>query len=213
MVGWLIEQSGLEAAAIGGVAVGTGPGLFSGLRVGISTAKSLAQAWQRPMVAVPSLDLLAFAHRTSQRTVCAAIDGRRGEVFAALYRSVPGGIIRLTQPQVIKPDELVAALEARGEHILLVGDGALAHRAVFSNHGSRLELGAPARSAPSAEALVELAIPRFEREQFVRPFDVTPLYLRRPDIDPSVEQRLARTAPAADRFADEPADATASEGT
>ena len=193
-VRWLLDQAGLESSAIACVAVGTGPGLFSGLRVGVSTAKAMAQAWQRPMIPVCSLDVLAYSHRYAPRPVCAVIDGRRGEVFAALYRPVPGGTIRLTEPQVIKPEELVAALEARGEHVLLVGDGALAHRAVFERGGRKLDLATPAQCAPSAEALVELAVPRFQREEFVNPFEVTPLYLRRPDIDPHVEQRAAREA-------------------
>ena len=189
-VGWLLEQGGVEPSAIKGVAVGTGPGLFSGLRVGIASAKALAQSWRVPMVAVPSLDLLAFAQRHTHHPVCAAIDGRRREVFAALYRQAPGGMIRLTQPQVIGPEELAAALQARGEHVVIVGDGALAYRSHFERIG-QVDLASPAHAAPSAEALVELACPRFEREEYVSPFEVTPLYLRRPDIDPSVEQRAA----------------------
>jgi tRNA threonylcarbamoyladenosine biosynthesis protein TsaB len=188
-VQWLLEQAGVDATALGGVAVGTGPGLFSGLRVGVSSAKAMAQAWRVPMVAVPSLDLLAFAQRHTHHSVCAAIDGRRGEVFAALYRQAPGGMIRLTQPQVIGPEELAAAIEARGEHVVLVGDGALAYR----SHFDRLvhaDLASPAHATPSAEALIELACPRFQREEFVSPFEVTPFYLRRPDIDPTVERRL-----------------------
>lgn len=193
-VRWLLEQLDLDASALGGVAVGTGPGLFSGLRVGISSAKALAQAWRCPMVAVCSLDLLAFPHRHSCQAVCAVIDGRRGEVFAALYRSAPGGLLRLTDPQVIRPDELAAAIEERAEPMLLVGDGALAHRAVFERLPEHVDLGASSQAVPSAGALVELAVPRFQREQFVQPLEVTPLYLRRPDIDVSVEQRLAAAA-------------------
>jgi tRNA threonylcarbamoyladenosine biosynthesis protein TsaB len=188
---WLLEQAELESSAIACVAVGTGPGLFSGLRVGVGTAKALAQSWQRPMVAIPSLDLLAFNQRYAPRPVCAVIDGRRGEVFAALYKHVPGGMVRLTEPQVLKPEELAAAIQARGEHVLFVGDGAIAYRSVFERSGARIDLGTAAQSAPSAEALVELAVPQFQREEFVNPFEVSPLYLRRPDIDPNVEQRAA----------------------
>ncbi|MGH3101282.1 MAG: tRNA (adenosine(37)-N6)-threonylcarbamoyltransferase complex dimerization subunit type 1 TsaB, partial [Thermoleophilia bacterium] len=66
-VRWVLEQAEVDPASLAGVAVGTGPGLFTGLRVGVSTAKALAQAWALPMVAVPSLDLIAFAHRHAQR--------------------------------------------------------------------------------------------------------------------------------------------------
>jgi len=190
-VRWLLEQAGIEASALGGVAVGVGPGLFSGLRVGVASAKALAHACGRPMVAVPSLDLLAYGQRFARRMVCAVIDGRRGEVFAGLYRQVPGGTVRLTQPQVIRPEELAAGIEARGEEVLLVGDGALAYRHAFERLREHVELGPPAQSWPSASWLVELAVPRFEREEFVSPFEVSPLYLRRPDIDPNAERQVA----------------------
>jgi tRNA threonylcarbamoyladenosine biosynthesis protein TsaB len=190
-VRWVLEQAEVDAGSLAGLAVGIGPGLFTGLRVGVSTAKALAQAWKLPMVAVPSLDLVAFAHRHARRTICAVIDARRQEVFTALYRAAPGGVVRLTDYQVLRPDQLVAGIEARGEDLLLCGDGAHAYRAAFERLGEQVQLGARSEAAPSAAALVELALPRFHREQSTRPLDVTPLYLRRPDIDPSVERRLA----------------------
>jgi tRNA threonylcarbamoyladenosine biosynthesis protein TsaB len=190
-VRWVLEQAEVDPGSLAGVAVGTGPGLFTGLRVGVSTAKALAQTWGLPMVAVSSLDLLAFAHRLVHRAICPVIDARRGEVFTALYRHAPGGVVRLTDYQVLRPDQLVAGIEARGEDVLLCGDGALAYRQLFEHLDERLQFGSPAQAAPSAGALVELALPRMLREEFTSPLEVTPLYLRRPDIDPAVERRLA----------------------
>jgi tRNA threonylcarbamoyladenosine biosynthesis protein TsaB len=190
-VRWVLDQAGVEPGSLAGLAVGIGPGLFTGLRVGVSTAKALAQAWRLPVVAVPSLDLLAFAHRHAHRTICPTIDARRREVFVALYRVVPGGVVRVTEHQVLRPDQVAAGIEARGEDVLLCGDGAFAHRAVFERLGDHCQLGSVQLAAPSAAALVELALPRFLREETSRPLDVTPLYLRRPDVDPSVERRLA----------------------
>ncbi|MFL6103003.1 MAG: tRNA (adenosine(37)-N6)-threonylcarbamoyltransferase complex dimerization subunit type 1 TsaB, partial [Actinomycetes bacterium] len=152
---------------------------------------ALAQAWALPMVAVPSLDLIAFAHRHSHRAICPVIDARRGEVFCALYRHAPGGVVRVTDYQVLRPDQLAAGIEARGDEILLCGDGALLYREAFEHLGEQSELGGLTQASPSAAALVELALPRMLREEFTSPLEVTPLYLRRPDIDPNVERRLA----------------------
>jgi tRNA threonylcarbamoyladenosine biosynthesis protein TsaB len=190
-VQWVLAQAEVDPAALAGVAVGTGPGLFTGLRVGVSTAKALAQAWGLPMVAVPSLDLIAFAHRHARRAICPVIDARRGEVFCALYRHAPGGVVRVTDYQVLRPDQLAAGIEARGDEILLCGDGALLYREAFEHLGEQSELGGLTQASPSAAALVELALPKMLREEFTSPLEVTPLYLRRPDIDPNVERRLA----------------------
>src|SRR4029453_15529030 len=142
------------------------------------------------MVAVPSIALIAFAHRHVRRAICPVIDARRGEVFCALYRHAPGGVVRITEYQVLRPDQLAAGIEARGEEVLLCGDGALLYRAAFEHLGEQSELGGLTQSSPSAAALVELALPRMLREQFTSPLEVTPLYLRRPDVDPNVERRL-----------------------
>jgi tRNA threonylcarbamoyladenosine biosynthesis protein TsaB len=190
-VRWALDRAGVPPASLAGVAVGIGPGLFTGLRVGVATAKALAQAWRLPMVAVPTLDLVAFAHRHATQMICAALDARRGEVFAAFYRAVPGGAVRVADYQVVRPEALAAAVEASGENVLLCGDGVMAYRPVLERLGEQVQFASVTQSVPSAEALVELALPRFHREEFSSPLDVTPLYLRRPDVDPSVERRLA----------------------
>nr|MBA3691627.1 tRNA (adenosine(37)-N6)-threonylcarbamoyltransferase complex dimerization subunit type 1 TsaB [Actinomycetota bacterium] len=77
----LLRWSGTDLNRVAGVAVGVGPGLFTGLRVGVATAKTLAQVLGVPIVGLTSLDVLAFAVRHTQRWICAVIDGRRGEVF------------------------------------------------------------------------------------------------------------------------------------
>ncbi len=197
MVHQVLERAGVEGAALGGIAVGTGPGLFTGLRVGVSSAKAMAQAWRLPVVAVPSLDVLAFACRHAGRPVCATIDGRRGELFAAVYRPAPGGVERVTDYRAVRPDDLAAELQALGGQVLVCGEGALRYAAVLGRAGAAVELAGADTAAPSAGALVQLALPRLQRGAVTPPLEVRPLYLRRPDVDPGAERRLASERAAA----------------
>ena len=91
---FVCKQARVELQEISAVAVDIGPGLFTGLRVGIATAKAMAQALRVPMIGLSSLDLLAFPVRYSNRLIVPVIDARRGEVFTAFYRQVPGGVQR-----------------------------------------------------------------------------------------------------------------------
>jgi tRNA threonylcarbamoyladenosine biosynthesis protein TsaB len=192
MVREALEHAGLEGTELDGIAVGTGPGLFTGLRVGVSSAKAMAQAWELPIVAVSSLDVLAFACRDAGRAVCAAIDGRRGELFTATYRPAPGAVERLGDYQVMRPEELAAALRAFGEPVLVCGDGAMRHAELLNEPvGGKVELAGPERAVPSAESLVQCALPGLERGAATEPLEVRPIYLRRPDVDPGIERRLA----------------------
>ena len=91
-IDFICAQSDIGLDELGLIAVDVGPGLFTGMRVGLSTAKALAQALRIPMIGISSLDLLAFPHRRSDRVVVPVIDARKGEVFYAMYRQVPGGL-------------------------------------------------------------------------------------------------------------------------
>jgi len=187
-VAQLLEWSGTAPDALGGVAVGLGPGLFTGMRVGIATGKTMAQTLGIPIVGVASIDLLAFSARYARRLICAATDAKRGEVFYAFYRPVPGGVAREEDFQVGTPDDLLAELEARREDILLVGSGGLVYRQRLEG-SAHVEIASPGLAHPSAEALVELAVPRFVREDFDRLYDVQPIYIRKADAEIAWDQR------------------------
>lgn len=185
----LLRWSGLELAQVGGIAVGIGPGLFTGLRVGVETAKTLAQVLNVPIVGFSGLDALAYAQRHTHRRIATVIDARRGEVFYALYRAVPGGVVRETEPAVRAPDHLTADLQAVAGEVLAVGNGAMLYRHELEELGSRVEVGSQMSAHPQAAAMVELAVPRFVREEHDRLYDVVPFYLRKSDAEIAWDQR------------------------
>ena len=174
-----LEESGIGFRNLGAVAVGLGPGLFTGMRVGVATAKALAQTLSVPIVGLPSLDLVAYGVRYSDKTIVAALDARRTEVFYAFYRSSPGGVQRLSDYRVEKPGQLAIGIASRPEEVLLVGSGALIYRDAFEELGTLVEPGNLGDAYPDARSLVELSMPRFRREDFDSPYDLQPLYLRR----------------------------------
>jgi len=187
-VDFVCRQAGIELSDVSVVAVDVGPGLFTGLRVGLAAAKAIASALRTPMIGLPSLDLLAFPLRHTARTVVPVVDARRSEVFTTTYRTVPGGLQRLAPYRLCSPTDLLAELQATDEEHVLAGDGALRYAEVFSGD-SRIELATVGYAYPSAAALVELSQPRALREDFVQPWEVQPLYLRRPDAEINWDRR------------------------
>ena len=174
-----LDQSGIGFRNLGGVAVSLGPGLYTGMRVGVSTAKALAQTLSVPIVGMASLDLLAYRVRHSPKTICAVLDARRNEVFDAFYRPSPGGIQRMTEYRVERPERLAVGIGSRAEEVLLVGNGMLCYRNVFEDLDSMAELGTMDDAFPDARSLVELALPRMFREDYDSLDRIKPLYLRR----------------------------------
>jgi tRNA threonylcarbamoyladenosine biosynthesis protein TsaB len=177
---FLCKQTDIEMTEFGAVAVDVGPGLFTGMRVGLAAGKAIAQALRVPMIGISSLDLLAFPLRYADRTIAAVIDARKGEVFYAFYRPLPGGIQRVTEPVVASIDDLIGDLMARSQNVICVGDGALRYRDDI-DLGMRCEFAEQFLSFPSAGPLVQLAHARALREEWVNPWEIQPMYLRAPD--------------------------------
>lgn len=181
---FVCEHARITLSEISCIAVDIGPGLFTGLRVGLASAKAMAMALKVPMIGVSSLDLLAFTARYSNRRIVSAIDARRGEIFHASYRQVPGGIQRVTAPGVCSPDDLSSELLATGDDCLIIGDGAIRYADVLGA-AKGVDIGEIGLQYPSAQSLVALAHARAIREDFVTPREILPMYLREPDAIPN----------------------------
>jgi tRNA threonylcarbamoyladenosine biosynthesis protein TsaB len=193
-IDYLRRELDIDLGHLAAIAVGTGPGLFTGLRVGVTTGKVMAQALRIPVVGIPSLDLVAYPLRHSDRMIVAVLDARRREVFAARYRPVPGGVQRVSDYAVHTPAELVADLAAEPgvepHGLLLAGDGVARFREEFGGL-EHAEVAGSEFAAPSVDALVALATARAEREEFELPAELRPLYLRQSDAEIAWGDRAA----------------------
>lgn len=126
----LLAEVGWSASGLQGVVVDIGPGLFTGLRVGVATAKGLSVATGVRIFAVTSTDALAAAACEAGVTgrVVAVVDARRKEVFAAVYDCAPEGATLVDDVALATPASLAALLGASDGPGTLVGDGAVRHR-------------------------------------------------------------------------------------
>lgn len=186
---FVCRHAEVEMDELGCIAVDIGPGLFTGMRVGIASAKALAFGLRIPIIGLTSLDVLAFAARHSGRLVVPVVDARKAEVFYAMYRQVPGGVQQVLAPTVGSVDELVADLLARNEDALLLGDGAHRYREQIGD-AIHCEIDGPIH--PPVSTLTQLAQSRALREEWLRPDEINALYLRAPDAQINWATREAR---------------------
>ena len=186
-----LDQAAVPMSSVAGVAVSLGPGLFTGMRVGIATAQALAHARRLPVVGLNALDLLAFPVRylRADRVICAVIDARRSELFWAFYRPSQGGVQRVTDLRVGPAPKLAGEIEAVREDVLCVGEGALTVASLLESAGAAV--ASVGNAHPTAWALVELALPRFLREETQHPDDLRPIYVRKADARISWQNRGA----------------------
>src|SRR5690606_14555057 len=161
------------------VVVDVGPGLYTGIRVGLATAQGLAAAFGIPIVPATSVDALALEARTGHRMIWAVVDVRRGEFAVARYRPVPGGVVKDGPTELFDVEALRAVLVSTSEESLVVGDVAALPDGFFT--GMRMvKTGKP--RYPYAVTLAEIGHARVEKGAYPAPADIRPLYTREPVV-------------------------------
>ena len=184
LIRFVTDQAGVSLSSVSAVAVDVGPGLFTGMRVGIATAQSLAWALDVPVAPVCSLDALGHRMRECDDLVAAALDARRSEVYWALYRSRGTDSLpqRITEPVVGSPEDLAIHLADRAEPVLCVGTGFVRHRESFEPLTMARFAGVETRF-PDAASVGRVALSMVANDETVGPDAVVPMYLRPPDAD------------------------------
>jgi tRNA threonylcarbamoyladenosine biosynthesis protein TsaB len=189
----LLELVDSAVAEVGGwerieaIAVGLGPGSFTGLRIGVSTARALAQARELPVAGVASTAALAagLAERpdAADRALIGIVDARRGEIFASIDRGEGA-----SDPVVCEPAELGPSLGGDVESALAAGDGAVRFRAEIEAGGIEVCADEDPANRLSARRICGLAA-KIDASDRPPPGDLTPIYLRRPDAERWIERR------------------------
>lgn len=178
-IDFCFHQVGWSPIDLDAVVVDVGPGLYTGLRVGLATAQGLAAAFGIPLIPAVSLDALALEAKTGHRMIWAVVDVRRGEFAVARYRPVPGGVVRESLTELMSPDRLRASLESTGDDSLMVGDVAELPEG-FLRGMHHVKTARP--RYPYAVSLAEIGAGKYERDDYPASEDVRPVYMREPDV-------------------------------
>jgi tRNA threonylcarbamoyladenosine biosynthesis protein TsaB len=138
MVDALLSQGDCAVCQVEGLAVSSGPGSFTGLRIGMALAKGLAQSLNAPIAGIGTLEAIAYQNAAADGLISPMIDAFRGEVYAALYRKVDGALHLIDAPQSVAPVDWMRRLSEFGEPVTLAGNGARNHRSVWEGSEGRL---------------------------------------------------------------------------
>jgi tRNA threonylcarbamoyladenosine biosynthesis protein TsaB len=171
----LLQDCGWETRHLEGLAVSVGPGSFTGLRVGIATAKGLGLALGLPAAAVPTLDAMAAILPFADAAVCPVLDARKGEVYLSLYHWNGHAMERDWEYLALPPR---AAAERLPAPVILLGDGVPACLPHIEHLGSRVRVAPAAQSLPSPAVVGQLGHAMLISGQGLEAEALTPIYLR-----------------------------------
>ncbi len=190
----VLKKAGVAARDLDAVAVSVGPGSFTGLRVGLATAKGLALGAGARVVGVPTLEALAEGYTPANVTICALLDAYRGEVYMALFRRNGNALERLSPDAVLAPGAVALALAAVEGPVHLIGNGAARYREPLEAAlGGRVCVSDEGlRAAPTAAVVARLGIRQFAGGS--KPdAEVALTYLRRVEAEVNFEKGLLKS--------------------
>lgn len=181
MIEEVFERLDFKPSKIDVFAAVSGPGSFTGLRIGICAVKAMAYVWRKPVVAVPTLDVLAYNIPTSaSQYVCPMIDARNNQVYTAIYKSSGTKWENISGYMAVGIAELLESVKSLNASVTINGDGVLAHKDFFvSGLGDKCQI-APYNNLlqrPSTAAL--LAYDKILRGEQEECMDLVPFYLRK----------------------------------
>jgi tRNA threonylcarbamoyladenosine biosynthesis protein TsaB len=183
----LVRAAALRIHDIDGIAISVGPGSFTGLRIGVTTAKSLAYSIRKPITAVPTLDALAAHYLFTEFLICPMLDARKKEVYTALYRNRRDTVERLSEYAVMPPEQVLRDLH---EPVIVSGDGAYVYRQMITALlGDRAIFADAAHRLPRASLIAKLGYERFRAGQSDDCFALTPLYIRKSEAEIHWDQK------------------------
>lgn len=185
----LLARAGATLAGVSRIAVATGPGSFTGLRVAIAAAQGLARGTGAALIGVSTLDVLAYPHASSKVRTCALLPAGRTEWYGALYQERNRKWMRRSPYLVASLDEICRQI---GTHTLFVGEiDAETEAALRDLLGPKALFASPASRVRRAGFLAELGWRELETRTQVKISEIEPLYVRQPSIRGSFEQPFA----------------------
>lgn len=181
--GWLLQEidhlllhANIKKQELDAIAVVNGPGSFTGLRVGLATAKGLAQSLDRPLIAISTLRCLAMQLPFAGFPVCVMHDARKQEVYTALFRWENGYPIAISEEMVVDPSDV---LEQISGEVVFVGSGATLYRTLITRRfGERAHFAPFHLNVPRASSAAYLALLDWENGNVLSVYELMPNYLR-----------------------------------
>ncbi len=180
----------LDLNTVDGIAVASGPGSFTGLRIGSATAKGLGLALKKPLLAVPTLDALAYNLYDAKDLVCPIMDARRNQVYTGIYSFENHQLNTIRESDALDIHQLITELNQFGREVIFLGDGVAVYRDVIDE-----ELKVPYSYAPAhcnkqrASAVAALGLKYMEQEKTVSAANFQPDYLRKSQAEREREEK------------------------
>lgn len=133
MIDEVVKMLGMELGEIDAIAIASGPGSFTGLRIGSATVKGLGLALKKPIISIPTVDGLAYNLFGTDKIICPLMDAKRNQVYTGLYGFVRGEFQVISKQKAVALDEIIEEINKLGRDVIYLGDGVITYKELITN--------------------------------------------------------------------------------
>lgn len=179
MMDALLKMTGIPVTEMDAIAVSGGPGSFTGLRIGAATAKGLGLALDKPIVSVPTVDVIAYNLFGTDAVICPLMDARRNQTYTGLYTFEGEKMVVLSEQKAVMIDEIIGEINTLGRRVIFLGDGVPVFRKAIEENVKMPYSFAPVHlNQQRAGALGALAVQYYQEGRYQTAAEHQPDYLR-----------------------------------
>lgn len=192
MVENMLSMSDINIKDIDAIAICIGPGSFTGLRIGMATAKAIAHANNLPIIGVNSLEILGGNMNLCDKNICSILDAQRNQVYTGRYKFENGNIVEIQPVDVVEIENLLEEISKDNEEWILVGEAVYKYEDRIKEI-KNIRVPSPSHNVTKASSLCSIAKEKYNKNIDVHNcYDINPMYIRKSQAEVQYEEKMKR---------------------
>ena len=192
MIENMLSMSGINIKEIDAIAICIGPGSFTGLRIGMATAKAISHVNNLPIIGINSLEILAGNMDLCNKKICSILDAQRNQVYTGRYKFENGNIVEIQPVDVVEIENLLEEISKDSDEWILVGEAVYKYEDKIKEI-KNIDIPAPSHNVTKASSLCAIAIKKYNNNIDIHNcYDINPMYIRKSQAEVQYEEKMKR---------------------
>ena len=192
MIENMLSMSDINIKDIDAIAICIGPGSFTGLRIGMATAKAIAHVNNLPIIGVNSLEILGGNMNLCDKNICSILDAQRNQVYTGRYKFENGNIVEIQPVDVVEIENLLEEISKDNEEWILVGEAVYKYEDRITEI-KNIRVPSPSHNVTKASSLCSIAKEKYNKNIDVHNcYDINPMYIRKSQAEVQYEEKMKR---------------------
>lgn len=192
MIENMLKESDLNINDIDLIGICVGPGSFTGLRIGMATAKAIAHVNNIPIVGVTSLEMLAANMNLCDKKICSILDAQRNQVYTAKFEYIGNRLVQINDTDVLEIDKLINEISASEDDYILIGEAVYKYEEKLKDI-ENISIPSPSHNVTKASSLCSIALEKYNQGENIEScYTINPMYIRKSQAEVQYDEKMKR---------------------